>query len=106
MICYMKRFCSIRHQRRPAGSYHQAADGIRSRQDPDAWPEGKISGLSARGGFKVDITWKAGKLYDAVISSKNGNSYKLVYGTQILEFSTEAGKSYRVNQDLKIRLGE
>lgn len=69
---------------------------------PDAWPEGKISGLSARGGFEVDITWKAGKLSKAVIRSKNGNSCKLVYGTQILEFSTQAGKTYRVNQDLKI----
>jgi hypothetical protein len=69
---------------------------------PDAWPEGKISGLSARGGFEVDITWKAGKLSEAVIRSKNGNSCKLVYGTQILEFGTQAGKTYRVNQDLKI----
>ena len=73
---------------------------------PDAWPEGKISGLSARGGFEVDITWKAGKLSEAVIRSKNGNSCKLVYGTQILEFNTQAGKTYRVNQDLKIGLSE
>ncbi|MEE9512954.1 MAG: hypothetical protein V3V46_02660, partial [Anaerolineales bacterium] len=63
---------------------------------------GKISGLSARGGFKVDITWKAGKVSEAVIRSKNGNPCKLVYGTRILEFSTQAGKTYRINQDLKI----
>ncbi len=69
---------------------------------PDAWPEGEISGLSARGGFEVDITWNAGKLSEAVIRSKNGNSCKLVYGTHILEFNTQAGKTYRVNQDLKI----
>lgn len=73
---------------------------------PDAWPEGKISGLSARGGFEVDITWKAGKLSGAVIRSKNGNPCKLVYGTRILEFNTQAGKTYRVNQDLKIGPGE
>ncbi len=70
---------------------------------PDAWPEGKISGLSARGGFEIDITWKAGKLSGAVIRSKNGNSCKLVYGTRVIEFSTQAGKTYRVNQDLKLR---
>lgn len=69
---------------------------------PDAWPVGKISGLSARGGFEVDITWKAGKLSEAVIRSKNGNPCKLVYGPRILEFNTQAGKTYRVNQDLKI----
>jgi hypothetical protein len=73
---------------------------------PDAWPEGKISGLSARGGFEVDITWKAGKLSGAVIRSKNGNPCKLVYGTRILEFNTQAGKTYRVNHDLKIGPGE
>ncbi len=73
---------------------------------PDAWPEGKISGLSARGGFEVDITWEAGKLSEAVIRSKNGNSCKLVYGTHILEFGSQAGKTYRVNQDLKIGPGE
>lgn len=73
---------------------------------PDAWPVGKISGLSARGGFEVDITWKAGKLSEAVIRSKNGNPCKLVYGPRILEFNTQAGKTYRVNQDLKIGLSK
>jgi alpha-L-fucosidase 2 len=29
---------------------------------PKAWPDGRVTGLCARGGFTVDITWAAGKV--------------------------------------------
>lgn len=40
---------------------------------PDAWQEGKVKGLKARGGLEIDIAWKQGKLSKATIK---GTPYK------------------------------
>ena len=37
---------------------------------PDAWPQGKVTGLRARGGYQVDFEWKAGKVTDYHIRSE------------------------------------
>ena len=36
---------------------------------PKAWPEGRATGLRARGGFTVDVTWKDGRVSDYRITS-------------------------------------
>ena len=44
---------------------------------PDAWQEGNIKGLRARGGFIVDISWKDSLLTDATIRSTIGGTLRI-----------------------------
>ena len=39
---------------------------------PDAWTNGEICGLKARGNFEINISWKSGKLSAASIRSNAG----------------------------------
>ena len=63
---------------------------------PDAWSEGRVAGICAKGGFDVEIMWSEGQLKEAVISSKNGSRCNLRYGTSTLSFNTKKGNSYRI----------
>ena len=60
---------------------------------PKAWPSGSVKGLSARGGFEVDIAWEDGELTEATVHSKNGNPLRLRYGDRIFEKETKPGES-------------
>jgi alpha-L-fucosidase 2 len=61
---------------------------------PKAWPTGKVTGLRARGGFEVDMSWEGGRLTRAVIHSSAGLPCKVVCDDRSWEFNTTAGKSY------------
>ncbi|MDR1723101.1 MAG: glycoside hydrolase family 95 protein [Tannerella sp.] len=44
---------------------------------PNAWPEGAISGLKARGNFEVSLEWSKGALKKAAITSLAGQTCRL-----------------------------
>ena len=46
---------------------------------PSAWPNGKATGLRARGGATVDIAWKDGKLVEAGLHCDCGGPLRLRY---------------------------
>ena len=71
---------------------------------PQAWPNGEVRGLCARGGFEVDLKWESGKLTASKILSKAGNPCNIRYGDKVIELKTKKGTSYSISGDLiKIR---
>ena len=67
---------------------------------PEAWQEGSVSGLCARGNFEVSMTWKEGQLLRAVITSHAGEPCSLHYGDKTLSFKTVKGKRYVIDGSL------
>ena len=63
---------------------------------PDAWAEGAVEGLMARGNFEVDLRWADGKLQEAVITSNAGQPCQVRYGDQTLNFKTKKGQTYTI----------
>ncbi len=63
---------------------------------PSAFPTGKVTGLRARGGFVVNISWEDGKLADASIESLAGNPAKVRYGDKTLALTLKKGDSKTV----------
>ena len=68
---------------------------------PTAWPNGRVEGLRARGGFVVDIWWQSGKLSRARIHSLCGTPCRLTYRAQEVRFKTRVGGSYLRNKLLQ-----
>ena len=64
---------------------------------PEAWKDGKVSGLCARGGFEVSFEWKGGKVRDCQIKAKKAGTVTLLYNGQQKTIKLKAGQT----QDVK-----
>ncbi len=81
---------------------------------PDAWSEGQVQGLRARGGFEVAIKWTNHELVESLIKSTVGSVCRVRARTKVelmcegekiaftelrqsIEFDTQAGKEYVVS---------
>jgi alpha-L-fucosidase 2 len=67
---------------------------------PDAWDEGSVSGIRARGGFEVSLQWKNGKLAKAIIKNEGLNRCRVIYGKITRELFIEPGESIELNEFL------
>ncbi len=62
---------------------------------PDAWKDGSVRGLCAKGGFEVELEWKNGELSKCVVKSNAGEPLEIRYKNQIItKQKTLKGKTY------------
>ena len=66
---------------------------------PDAWKDGLVSGLCAKGNFEVSISLKNNRLDEAILVSKAGTPCTVRYGDKTLSFKTIKGKVYKIKAD-------
>ena len=64
---------------------------------PDAWKDGEVKGLCAKGNFELDICWKNGSLSSVTVLSKDGGNCELRYKDDKFVLKTNKRKTYTLN---------
>ena len=57
---------------------------------PTSWPAGRVTGLRARGGFEIDLSWKDGAIERAIVRSLVGGPLRLRHGETLRTFNRTA----------------
>jgi alpha-L-fucosidase 2 len=70
---------------------------------PDAWKQGKVTGLRARGGFVVSMIWNDGKLTSATIRSDQGESCRVRYNGTASDLKLGQGESATLDGNLTVK---
>ena len=63
---------------------------------PEAWKDGKVSGLCARGGYEVSFEWKGGMVRDCTIKAKQAGTVTLLYNGQQKTVKMKAGQTQNI----------
>ncbi|HEY3372255.1 MAG TPA: glycoside hydrolase family 95 protein [Prolixibacteraceae bacterium] len=64
---------------------------------PDAWSEGSVKGICARGGFEISMEWENKALRRVTVFSKNGGSTRLICKSTQKDISLAKGKKIEIN---------
>ena len=63
---------------------------------PEAWKDGAVSGLCARGGYEVSFEWKDSKVRNAQIKARQAGTVTLLYNNQSKTLHLKAGQTMPV----------
>ena len=70
---------------------------------PAALPNGRVSGLRARGGLEAGISWQNGKLARATLRATASKPVRVRYAGREVQISARAGRTYEIAPDLSVR---
>ena len=68
---------------------------------PLRWPSGGLFGVRVRGGGRVDITWRAGRLSEISLRTDRQVTYEVSYRHKSVQVSLQPGKPQRLDGDLR-----
>jgi alpha-L-fucosidase 2 len=63
---------------------------------PDAWSEGSVKGICARGGFEVSMEWKDQELVSSTVHARSDGTTTLEYKGQQKEIELEKGQTLEI----------
>ena len=66
---------------------------------PPAWPEGRVSGLRARGGVTVAMAWRAGELVEATLESRIAGPVTVLRASEHWQVVDAAGRDVSVTRN-------
>ncbi|MBP1990155.1 glycoside hydrolase family 95 protein [Paenibacillus eucommiae] len=69
---------------------------------PQAWSQGYVKGLRAKGNMEVDIYWKQGRLKEACIRAFSDGAITLCYQAVQRTLVLKSGVTYQINDELVI----
>ncbi len=72
---------------------------------PDAWGEGSVSGLRARGGFEVSMSWKDGGVTEATFVSDRGGNLRIRSSVPLSGKGLKAAKGVNPNPAYAVPAG-
>lgn len=64
---------------------------------PDAWSEGSVKGICARGGFEIEMNWNNKNPEKVIISSKLGGKTTLIFGDKKHEIVLKKEEKKEIN---------
>ncbi|TDO98395.1 glycosyl hydrolase family 95 catalytic domain-containing protein [Flavobacterium sp. 245] len=63
---------------------------------PDAWEEGSVIGICARGGFEIEMSWSNKTIQKLIVSSKLGGNTTLIFGDKKQNITLKKGEKLEV----------
>lgn len=81
---------------------HQANVHLLPCLPKEKWPKGFITGLKARGGYKIEIYWEKGELKKAVILAQKDGICPVHYADKKVEIPMKANQTYVLDGDLSL----